>query len=172
MTRSIIALIVRVGEGALATERAVGKVLHGKAHTVGSTHPNSPYGTRSKAASSSTPNLSTLQHSVSPTPKAAKRWIPPSPSLPTIRSNSPAGDGPTTTAGGGWTSAREARDLSASGSSGGNAKVSAVLPEKHNSDTNELFHSAETILLKHFYVSEPAFSTSGVRKHPQFLTRA
>ena len=46
VTRSIIALIVRVGEGALATERAVGKVLHGKAHTVGSTHPNSPYGTR------------------------------------------------------------------------------------------------------------------------------
>ena len=38
VTRSIIALIVRVGEGALATERAVGKVLHGKAHTVGSTH--------------------------------------------------------------------------------------------------------------------------------------
>ena len=59
VTRSIIALIVRVGEGALATERAVGKVLHGKAHTVGSTHPNSPYGTRSKAASSSISNPST-----------------------------------------------------------------------------------------------------------------
>ena len=66
VTRSIIALIVRVGEGALATERAVGKVLHGKAHTVGSTHSNSPYGTRPKAASLSTPNLSTLQHSVLP----------------------------------------------------------------------------------------------------------
>ena len=101
VTHSIIALIVRVGEGALATERAVGKVLHGKAHTVGSTHPNSPYGTRSKAASSSTPNLSTLQHSVSPTPKAAKRWSPPSPSLPTVRSNSPADDSPTTTTAGG-----------------------------------------------------------------------
>ena len=110
VTRSIIALIVRVGEGALATERAVGKVLHGKAHTVGSTHPNSPYGTRSKAASSSTPNLSTLQHSVSPTPKAAKRWRPPSPILPTIRSNSPTA----TTTGGEWTSARETRDLSVS----------------------------------------------------------
>ena len=38
MTRSIIAPIIRVGEGASATERAAGKVLHGKAHTVGSTH--------------------------------------------------------------------------------------------------------------------------------------
>ena len=70
-TRSIIALNMRAGEGALAAERAAGKVLHGKAHTAGSTHPNSPYGTRSKAASLSTPNLSTLQHSVSPTPKVA-----------------------------------------------------------------------------------------------------
>ena len=61
MTHSIIALIVRVGEGALATERAVGKVLHDKVHTVGLTHPNSPYGTRSKAASLSTRNLSTLR---------------------------------------------------------------------------------------------------------------
>ena len=176
VTHSIIALIVRVGEGALATERAVGKVLHGKAHTVGSTHPNSPYGTRSKAASSSTPNLSTLQHSVSLTPKAAKRWSPPSPSLPTVRSNSPADDSPTTTtAGGEWTSAREVRDLSASGSSGKTAKASAVpspekpppLPPKKDkvpflpsslpnesalvtdseddSDTNDTFHDAETI---------------------------
>ena len=71
MTCSIIALIMRVGEGALAAERAAGKVLHGKAHTIGSTRPNSPYGARSKAASLSTPNLSTLQLSVSPTPKAA-----------------------------------------------------------------------------------------------------
>ena len=39
VTRSIIALIMRVGEGALAAERAAGKVLHGKARTVGSTHP-------------------------------------------------------------------------------------------------------------------------------------
>ena len=43
---SIIALIMRVGEGALAAERAADKVLHGKAYTVGSTHPNSPFGTR------------------------------------------------------------------------------------------------------------------------------
>ena len=39
VTCSIIALIMRVGEGALAVERAAGKVLHGKAHTAGSTHP-------------------------------------------------------------------------------------------------------------------------------------
>ena len=110
VTRSIIALILRVGEGALATERAVGKVLHGKAHTVGSTHPNSPYGTRSKAASSSTPNLSTLQRSMSLIRKAAKRWSPPIPMLPTVQSDSPT----TTTTGGEWTSARETRDLSVS----------------------------------------------------------
>ena len=71
VTRSIIAPITRAGEGLLAAERAAGKVLHGKAHTVVLTHSNSPYGTRSKAASLSTPNLSTLQHSVSPTPKVA-----------------------------------------------------------------------------------------------------
>ena len=39
VTCSIVALIMRVGEGALAAERAAGKVLHGKAHTVGSTRP-------------------------------------------------------------------------------------------------------------------------------------
>ena len=171
MTRSIIALIMRVGEGALAAERAADKVLHGKAYTVGSTHPNSPYGTRSKAASSSTPNLSTQQHSVSPTPKAAKRWSPPSPGLPTVRPNSPTA----TTTGGEWTSAREARNLSASGLSGMTAKVSdmpspekpPLLPPKKDksqvlpsslpnesalvtyseddSDANETFHDAETI---------------------------
>ena len=32
VTRSIIALIMRIGEGALVTERAACKVLHGKAH--------------------------------------------------------------------------------------------------------------------------------------------
>ena len=68
-TRSIITLNMRAGEGALALEHAAGKVLHGKAHTAGSTHPNIPYGTRSKTASSSTPNLSTLQYSVSPNPR-------------------------------------------------------------------------------------------------------
>ena len=57
---------MRAGEGTLGAERAAGKVLQGKARTVGSTHPNSPYGTRPKAASLSTPNLSTLQHSVLP----------------------------------------------------------------------------------------------------------
>ena len=41
----------------------------------------------------------------------------------------------TTTTGGEWTSGREARDLYASGASGKNAKVSAVLPEKHDSET-------------------------------------
>ena len=45
VTRSIIALIMRVGEGVLATERAAGKFLYGKAHADSSTHPNSPYGT-------------------------------------------------------------------------------------------------------------------------------
>ena len=50
-----------MGEGALVAEHAAGKILHGKAHTAGSTHPNSPYGTRSKAASLSTRNLSTLR---------------------------------------------------------------------------------------------------------------
>ena len=70
-TRSIIALNMRAGEGALAAERAAGKVLHGKAHTAGSTHPNTPYETRSRIVPSSTPNLSTLQYSVSLTPKAA-----------------------------------------------------------------------------------------------------
>ena len=54
----------------------------------------------------------------------------------------------TNTTEGGWTPAREAKDLSASGLSGKIAKVSAVLPEKHNSDTNELFRGAETILIK------------------------
>ena len=38
MARSIIAPIFRVGGGASAAERAAGKVLHGKAHTVGLTH--------------------------------------------------------------------------------------------------------------------------------------
>ena len=114
MARSIIALIMRVGGGASAAERAAGKVLHGKAHADSPTHPNSPYGTRSKGASLSTPNLSTLQRSVLPTPKAAKRRSPPSPILPTIRSNSSADANPTnTTRGGEWTFVREARDLSA-----------------------------------------------------------
>ena len=110
VTRSIIAPITRAGEGLLAAERAAGKVLHGKAHTVVLTHSNSPYGTRSRVASSSTPNLSTLQHFMSPTRKAAKCWCPPSPILPTIRSNSPT----TTTTGREWTSARKTRDLSVS----------------------------------------------------------
>ena len=58
---------------------------------------------------------------MSPTPKVA------GPYLPTVRSNSLAEDIPTTTTTGGeWTSAREVRDLSASGSSGKTAKVSAV----------------------------------------------
>ena len=36
---SIIALNVRAGEGALTAERAAGRVLHDKAHTVGSARP-------------------------------------------------------------------------------------------------------------------------------------
>ena len=86
--------------------------------------------------------------------------------MPTVRSNSPADDSPTTATGGEWTSERETGDLSVSGSSGKTVKASVVLPEKHDSDTNEPFHGAETILIKHFCASEPAFSTLGVRKHP------
>ena len=142
MARSIIALIMRMEEGASDTERVAGMVLHDKIHADSSTHPNSPYGTRSKvASSSSTSNLSSLQRFMSPTRKAAKRWCPPSPILPPVRSNSPT----TTTTGGEWTSRREARDLYASGSSGKTAKVSAVLPKKLDPDTNEPFHGAETI---------------------------
>ena len=37
----ITAPTMRVGEGALTAERAVGKVLHSKAHADCSTHPNS-----------------------------------------------------------------------------------------------------------------------------------
>ena len=160
VAHSIIALIMRMEEGASDTERIAGMVLLDKAHVDSSTHPNSPYGTRLKVAPSSTPNPSTLQQSFSSTSKAVKRWSPPSPSMPTVRSNSPADDSPTTATGGEWTS----------GSSGKTAKASAVLPEKHYSDNNELFHDAETILIKHSYASEPSFSTSDV--HPQFLTRA
>ena len=50
-------------------------------------------------------------------------------------------------------------DLSASGSSRGNAKVSAVLPEKHDSDTNELFHGAETISTLHAYTQSSSSSS-------------
>ena len=103
---TIIALIMRVGEGASATERAAGMVLHDKAHADSSTHPNSPYGTRSRVASSSTPNLSTLQRFMSPTTKAAK------PSayrdLVYLQLDPTA---TTTTTGGEWTSAMEARGL-------------------------------------------------------------
>ena len=97
MARSIIALIMRVGGEASIAERAVSKVPHREANADSSTHSNSPYGTRSKAASSSTLNLSTLQHSMLPTSKAAKRWSPPSTSSPTVRFNSLAKDSPTTT---------------------------------------------------------------------------
>ena len=40
--RSIIALVIHVGEGASAVERAAGKFLRGEAHADSSTHPNSP----------------------------------------------------------------------------------------------------------------------------------
>ena len=71
---SIIALIMRVGGELLVAGRAVSRISHRKAHADSSTHPNSSYGTRSKVASLSTPNLSTLQHSVSPTNKVALHW--------------------------------------------------------------------------------------------------
>ena len=72
---------MRVGEGALTAERTAGKVLHGKAQADSSTHPDNLYMICSRAASSSTPNLSTLQRSVSLSPNAAKLWSPSSPSL-------------------------------------------------------------------------------------------
>ena len=71
---SIIALIMRVGGELLVAGRAVSRISHRKAHADSSTHPNSSYGTRSKATSLSTPNLLTLQHSVSPTTKVASHW--------------------------------------------------------------------------------------------------
>ena len=42
VTRSIIALIMHLGEGASAAERAAGKFLRGEAHADSSAHPNSP----------------------------------------------------------------------------------------------------------------------------------
>ena len=42
VTRSIIALIMRVGEEVSVAGRAAGKFLHGKAHADSSTCPNSP----------------------------------------------------------------------------------------------------------------------------------
>ena len=130
VARSIIALIMRMGEGVSDTERIAGMVLHDKAHVDSSTHPNSPYGTRLKVAPSSTPNPSTLQQFLSSKSKAVKRWSPPSPSMPTVRSNSPADDSPTTATGGEWTSVRETGDLHVSGSSGKTAKVSLCLHQK------------------------------------------
>ena len=70
-------------------------------------------------------NLTTQQRSVLPTPKA---MLEPTKSYSTycsiqcLAEVSPT----TTTTGGEWTSAREARGLSASGSSGKTAKVSGV----------------------------------------------
>ena len=117
------------------------------------------------------------QHTVAPTSKAAKRWSLLSTILPAVRFNSLAEVSPTTTTTGGeWNSAREARDLSASGSSRKVANVSTVpslekplliLPKKDkapvlpsslpnestlvtdsedDSDANTTFHGAETIL--------------------------
>ena len=83
VARSIIALIMRVGEVASAAERTAGKVLPLKLMlTVQLTqiarmgHDQRPH--------RSTPNLSTLQRFVSLTPKTAKRWSLPSLSLHTV----------------------------------------------------------------------------------------
>ena len=100
---------IRVGEGALTAEHAADKVLHGKAHADSSAHPNSLYWTCSRAASSSTPNLSTPPRSVSLSPNAdagVRRALV----CYAIGHHSPT----TTTTGGDYASAREARDLSAS----------------------------------------------------------
>lgn len=88
VARTVIALVMRVGEAASAAERATGKVLRGQSRgSQGPAHPNSPYATRSKTASVSTPDLSTLQRSISPPPRQENRWNPPSPSLSTVRSD-------------------------------------------------------------------------------------
>ena len=128
VTRSIIALIMRVGEGVLATERAAGKFLYGKAHADSSTHPNSPRGHDRRPC-----------HRLYPTSRycsipyrGGETLEPADPSLPTVPPSSSAEDSPTATiTGGEWTSGREARDSSASGSSGKTPKVSAIpSPEK------------------------------------------
>ena len=60
-------LVKSTGEAAIQAEKAR-QVLYGQGRRMGSAGtPNSAHGTRSKAVSASTVNLSTLQRSVSPT---------------------------------------------------------------------------------------------------------
>jgi hypothetical protein len=70
------------------------KFLTGQSKTVGASETCSgPYGYgKSSRAASSVPNLSAaqLQRTASPTSKGRKRWTPPSPTLPTVRSVSPS----------------------------------------------------------------------------------
>ena len=62
---TIMALVKSTSEAAIQAEKA-GQVLHRQGMRTGSAEtPNSAHGTRSKAASASTLNLSTLQRSVS-----------------------------------------------------------------------------------------------------------
>ncbi|KAL5531353.1 hypothetical protein ACEPAG_4230 [Sanghuangporus baumii] len=92
VARAIVAVVARAGEDA-AAERVARKILLGGGQAKEGKQPtNSPYGTRAKGASSSTPNLSTLQRSASPSAlssspglrRKVKRWSPPSPALSTV----------------------------------------------------------------------------------------
>ncbi|KAL5536788.1 CDC15_1 [Sanghuangporus sanghuang] len=92
VARAIVAVVARAGEDA-AAERVARKILLGGGQAREEKRPtNSPYGTRAKGASSSTPNLSTLQRSASPPAlssspglrRKVKRWSPPSPALSTV----------------------------------------------------------------------------------------
>lgn len=88
VARTVVAVVARAGEDAEADRIARKILLGGGGNSSDRGQPtNSPYGTRGRAASSSTPNLSTLQRSASPptlglAPK--KRWSPPSPALSTV----------------------------------------------------------------------------------------
>ncbi|KAH8108352.1 hypothetical protein DFH11DRAFT_1732067, partial [Phellopilus nigrolimitatus] len=145
VARTVVALVARAGEDA-AAERVARKVLLGqggaarreaekgkdkdktRTRTRGVLRratTNSPYGTRGKAASASTPNLST--------PAAKKRWSPPGPALPTVRSDSPAEDavsksGPVRVWVGAGSRTAGGHDLSASASSGKTATAQAAKP--------------------------------------------
>lgn len=87
VARTVISVVKTVQ--APAIDRS--KVLTGQnKKTVGASGPYG-YGTTSRSASS-VPNLcvAQLQRSTSPTPIVRKRWSPPSPTLPTVRSASPS----------------------------------------------------------------------------------
>ncbi|KAI5120381.1 hypothetical protein M0805_006903 [Coniferiporia weirii] len=157
VARTIVAVVARAGED--AAELAARRILlggQGKTRT-SAAGTNSPYGTRAKAASASTPNLSTLQRAVSPPlsrgqppsspppsptktrTKAPRRWSPPSPTLSTVpagdsRSGTGSGSGANSKAGSASGAGGNGRDAAASSASSGHttqaAKVSPSLTAK------------------------------------------